>query len=297
MIVNEEEKGATPKSFRVTEEIAEKIREITTQLGKGSTTQEAFSRLIEAYEMQMAKVELGDDANIVDDFELHMNILSRNFLKVMEDKQLLEKTIGTQYEALMGSKDRVIQELQEKIQSLVVEKDEAVNVAESIRNENREQKVRIGELEAKVQEQQKDYAAKLQDKDELNESFRANCADLRKKNEEMSATVEQAHEILSENKELQSRLLDMKKQEESLQKELKDAEAANVVAEEAHQKNLQQLKEKMELETEKRILKQKQQHAVAIEEVRKKAQAEIDSYQEKYLQLLERMGEEKVEKE
>lgn len=309
---------AGPKSFRVTPDIVEKVKEITDGLGKGATQQEAFAKMIEAYEMQQAKITLGEDGKVVEEFEQYINVISRLFLQVMENKQMLEKTIGAQYEALIVSKDKVIQELQEKVEGLSTEKSEAVRDAESARDDNREQRIKIRELEEKVEGQQKDFAEKLKDKDELNESFRVNCTDLRKKNEEMTATVERAEQILSENKELKSGIQDMKKQEEVLQGELKNVQADKTAAEEAHQKSLQQLKEKMELESEKRLLEQKQQYAVQIEAVRKEAQAEVDSYQkkymdqvaeieavrkeaqtkidkyqEKYLKLLERMEEEK----
>lgn len=309
---------AVPKTFRVTPEIVDKLKEITDGLGRGATQQEAFAKLIEAYEMQQAKIALGEDGKTVEEFEQYISLISRLFLQTMENKQMLEKTIGSRFEAFIVSKDKVIQELQEKVEGLVIEKEGALKDAENVRTESREQSLKIRELEEKVQGQQRDFAEKLQDKDELNESFRANCADLRKKNEEMTATVEHTEAVLSENKELKSTLQDMKKQEEYLQKELEDAKRMNASAAEDHQKNLQQLKEKMELESEKRLLEQEKLRSAAIEEVRKetkqeiasyqnkymeqvaiveeirkKSQAEIDSYQQKYLELLERMGEEK----
>ena len=45
-----------PKSYRIDEETAERIRQITEEIGEGQ--QAAFARMIEAYSLQKAKVVL-----------------------------------------------------------------------------------------------------------------------------------------------------------------------------------------------------------------------------------------------
>ena len=87
-----------PRSYRIDDETAEKIKTICTEMGEGQ--QVAFSRLIEAYEMQKKKVSLGDDKEQVEQFEAYISILTRMFMETVETKHNMKETVRNMLQCL-----------------------------------------------------------------------------------------------------------------------------------------------------------------------------------------------------
>ena len=71
-----------PKSYRIDEETAERIRQITEEIGEGQ--QAAFARMIEAYSLQKAKVVLVDDRENLEQFENYGSILNRMYMDAVK---------------------------------------------------------------------------------------------------------------------------------------------------------------------------------------------------------------------
>ena len=312
-------KDLTPRSFRIDDDTAEKIRAITGELGAGANTQEAFARMIEAYEIQKAKFALGKDSQSVEEFEAHVNILSRLFMGMVEKKQMLSETVRTEYEAMITSKEKTIQSLQEKMESLAESRTDALAEAKAAQEENQRMNEQIKELQNKIWEQQSDFRDKLADKDALNQTLNDSCLELREKNEQMKTTVLEAEKSLKEEENLYAIIDDLKRQIEELKGQIEsrkkeaalDKEQALLeqqrlfdgklsLLDEEFQKletdiekqkdENERIKDKLQLEMDKKLLEANRQFSEAAETIRKKAQAEVDSYQEKYLMLLERMS-------
>lgn len=315
-------KDLTPKSFRIDDNTAEKIREITGELGTGANTQEAFARMIEAYEIQKAKFALGKDSESVEEFEAHVNILSRLFMGMVEKKQMLSATVRTEYEAMLTSKEKTIQGLQEEMESLTESTNAALSETRLLREENTRLGEEIKELQNKLLEQQSDFWDKLADKDALNQTLNDSCIELREKNEQMKAAVSDAESSLKEKEnlvtvvsDLERKIQELKSQIESRKKEaalekeqalleqqrqfdgklsLLDEEFQKLeTAMEKQKDENERTKDKLQLEMDKKLMETNRQFTEAMEEVKKKAQNEIDLYQEKYLMLLERMSKER----
>lgn len=292
-----------PKSYRIDEETAERIRQITEEIGEGQ--QAAFARMIEAYSLQKAKVVLVDDRENLEQFENYASILNRMYMDAVEGKHNMKETIRAEYEILLRSKDETISDLQVKNRTMEEMKDENYKRISALRKENEELLKRIHEQEAKNIEQQEDFRSKLADKDALNQTLNESCGELRNRNASMESAVRKAESILAEkdelaasNAELQKRIENITKEKERSQKELElEKKRALMEQEEEHKKEIAVMESRLAeaaLSGEREQLKLKQQHAEEIEKLKEKMQEKVDSYQNKYMELLERLGSESV---
>ncbi len=292
-----------PKSYRIDEETAERIRQITEEIGEGQ--QAAFARMIEAYSLQKAKVVLVDDRENLEQFENYASILNRMYMDAVEGKHNMKETVRAEYEILLRSKDETISDLQVKNRTMEEMKDENYKRISALRKENEELLKRIHEQEAKNIEQQEDFRSKLADKDALNQTLNESCGELRNRNASMESAVRKAESILAEkdelaasNAELQKRIENITKEKERSQKELElEKKRALMEQEEEHKKEIAVMESRLAeatLSGEREQLKLKQQHAEEIEKLKEKMQEKVDSYQNKYMELLERLGSESV---
>lgn len=72
----------------------------------------------------------------IDQFEKHVTAITRMFMGNLEDNQTLTETVRTEFDALLMSKDTIIQDLQEKLAMAVQLKEEAVIKAKTYTDEN-----------------------------------------------------------------------------------------------------------------------------------------------------------------
>lgn len=117
-----------PRSFRVDEETAKKFKEISLVIG--GNQQETLAKLIETYEFQSGKAVLTEKREDIEQFERYVNILTRMYMNVLEDSQNIKKVVQADFDALLKSKDTMIQMLQD-------EKEILVNKNKALEEENR----------------------------------------------------------------------------------------------------------------------------------------------------------------
>jgi chromosome segregation ATPase len=270
-----------PRSYRIDDETAEKIKAICTEMGEGQ--QVAFSRMIEAYEMQGKKISLGDDKEQVEQFEAYSSILARMFMDTVEAKHNMKETVRTEYATMLTSKDEIIQDLQKKNLAMADEVESANKRASELQKENTSLYDEINRLESKMEGTERDFRAKMADKDTLNQTLNESCAELREKNANMKETVKKAEDALKKiqeqeqahKEEIAALELENRRQLRELEQKLKKAQTEN---------------ERNSFETEKKLLEMQQQCADKVEQLRNDAQSRVDAYQQKYIELLERIG-------
>lgn len=102
-----------PKAFRITEETANKFKEIAQELG--GNQQQTLAKLIEVYEMENGKEALPEMREQIDTFDGHLHALSALFLQILETNHTMRAQVRTEYQAQLDSKDRTIMELQERM--------------------------------------------------------------------------------------------------------------------------------------------------------------------------------------
>lgn len=297
-----ESKELKPKSFRIDDATADRFKEIAAQIG--GNQQETLSKLIEAYEFQGGKAVLTEKKADIDQFEKYVNALTRMFMGSLQDNQDLAATIRTEFEAQLKSKDAVIQDLQEKLTVIKQLKEEATRKAQSYADENTRLNDYNASLEAEYKAKTEDLQSMLADKDNLNRALTDRSNELKEKVDSMAADHEQLMAAQEQLKELnvklnaaESRCSELEKDFRKSQEEhkgiveaLKQHEKDSMLKSQEHENEaLERCQAQMELAREKAVLEAEKRYQEQIQKLKAEKQAEVDQYQAKYLELLEKM--------
>lgn len=244
---------AVTKSYRLTEDVHEKIKEIASEIG--GSQQQTISKLIECYELQKGKMVLVDKKSDIETFENYSNALTRMYMGALEDNQYATDLARTEFDALLKSKDVTIQDLQNQL---------------TIEQQLKEQSA----LESEVYSKKITSIEKeLSDKENLNKALMDSNEELKSKVENMADSVKQVAILqtqLNEMEQLKSKYADI----ENRLKQEQDAHKKSISELQQHEINaLEQLKQTLEIEQQKAIL-----------EIKEKL---IDEYNQKYFTLFE----------
>ena len=101
-----------PRSFRIDEETAEKFKKICLEAGLNQ--QDALAKLIESYELQAGKAVLTEKRDEIEQFERYTSILIQKYMVALEDYQNVKQTVRTEFNALIHSKNGLIEDLQQQ---------------------------------------------------------------------------------------------------------------------------------------------------------------------------------------
>ena len=263
-----DDKALKPRSYRINDETAEKIKEIAASIG--GNQQETLAKLIEAYEFQSGKAVLTEKKSDIEQFEKYVNAIIRMYMGSLEDNQNITETVRTEFDALLQSKDAVIQDLQSRLVSANQSKEEAVSKAKTYEDENKTLSSNIEKLQKEYMQKTNDLQSMLLDKESLNKALTDSCNELKLKLDQMK----QEHD---ENVALRERIADMIQERDKALKQVEYGEEA-----------ISSLREKLQLEHEKAILELERKY-------HEEKQAEVDKYQKKYFELLEKMNASKEE--
>ena len=294
-------KELKPKSFRITDETAEKFKEITATLG--GNHQETLSKLIEAFEFQAGKVVLTEGREDLEQFERYVTAITRMYMSSLEANQTISETIRTEFDALLKSKDMTIQDLQEK---LTIEKqvaESATEKAKSCAEENARLNNVIKKSTDEYNSKLDDMQSMLADKDSLNKALTDSCNTLKAKAESLEQAAEQSFSLQKELDQLKSDYTTLSKEKTSLERQLEQEQTAhneniaNLTA--THSKTiadmkkhetdaLERLREQSQLNLDKAVLEVERKYQKEIEKLKAEKQAEVDKYQQRYFEVLER---------
>lgn len=284
-------KELKPKSFRIDDETAEKFKEISGAIG--GNQQETLSKLIEAYEFQSGKAILTEKKADIEQFEKYVNAITRMFMGSLEDNQNITETVRTEFDALLKSKDAVIQDLQEKLATANQLKQESVAKAGNYADENARLNETIKNLNNEYNSKLDDMQRMLVDKDSLNKALTDSCNHLRLKMEGMEEAVKRAEGLQKEMEQLKKKYGELVEEQSELKRQLKQEkqEHEKSVSEwEKHEADaLEHLKEQLQVAQDKAVLQTEKSYQEQIQELKADNQAEIDKYQQKYFDLLEQL--------
>lgn len=299
-----EDKSLKPKTFRVDEETVEKIRNIAETIG--GSQQEAFTKLIETYELQSSKSVLPDQKTNIEQFEKYVTALTHLYMVSLETNQNVTETVRTEFNALLGSKDKTIQGLQEQLSAAKQSEEDSIKKTESFKQENAKLKELLDVKESDYKSQAANLQSMLKDKDNLNEALAESCAQEKQKNhllQERAESLELEIKELSNIKEALSALRteheQLLKSKKSLEQELQAAKdscekiAANLKQHESFV--LKQCQQQSQFELDKTVLNMERKYQEQIQALKEEKQSEIDKYQQKYFLLLEKRQEKKEE--
>lgn len=284
-------KELKPKSFRIDDETAEKFKEIASSIG--GSQQDTLAKLIEAFEFQQGKAVLTDKKADIEQFEKYVGCLVRMFMGALEDNQNVTETVRTEFDALLMSKDAIIQDLQSQLTTAKQLKEEATLRAKAHANENDDLKQAIERLNTEYNSKMDDMQDMLKDKDNLNKALTSSCNDLKVKVEQMVAEGEQ-------NKALHKELDTLKIEHEklmtsyrSLEDDLSDFktkyEQTIDQMQKTHCEALERVREQEQIKLDKAMLEFEKKHQEQLQQLKAEQQKEIDKYQNKYFELVEQI--------
>lgn len=276
-----DERILKPKSFRIDDETADRFKEIAGNIG--GNQQETLAKLIEAWEFQNGKAVLTDKKTDIEQFEKYVTALTRMFMGSLEDNQNITETVRTEFEAVLKSKDTTIQDLQVQLTGARQLKEDAVKQVKDYADENMELKKNIDSLEKKFDSKVGDLQEMLDDKENLNKALTDSCNDLKKKVDGMAADREKMDKLKKD-------AADAAMERESFRHKLEEAQQSIKKMEEQHRSDIEHIRNEMQIEQEKSVLALKKEHQDQIQKLKENKQEEIDRYQQKYLELLERLG-------
>lgn len=286
-----DDKVLKPKSFRIDDETADKFKEISATIG--GNQQETLAKLIEAFEFQSGKAILTEKKADIDQFEKYVTAITRMYMSSLEDNQNITETVRTEFDALLKSKDATIQDLQEKLTVAKQLKEEATTRAKSHADENARLNSVIDSLNTEYNSKMDDMQSMLADKDNLNKALTDSCNDLKSKVESMRESSEQLAVISKELEQLKSKHDALAKEKSDIEKQLEQENATHNKAiadlQQHEQDLLKRQKEQSQIALDKAVLEIEKKYQEQIEKLKADKQSEVDKYQQKYFELLERI--------
>lgn len=268
-----DEKTLKPKSFRIDDLTADKFKEIANKIG--GNQQETLSKLIEAFEFQSGKVVLTDKKADIEEFERYITALTRMYMGSLEDNQNLTATVRTEYEAQLKSKDATIQNLQEQMAAAKQVANEAQNAAAAANEECEHMKKDFDRLQSEYNAQTTNLKQMLSDKEQLNKALTDSHNELKSKVDSMTVEFEHVTALRAQNAKLAA-------EKESLEKNIAELEKSLEAAQNASERDMEILKQRLGLEKERELLAMEKKY-------QEEKQTEINRYQQKYLELVEQL--------
>ena len=286
-----ESKELKPRSFRIDDETAERIKEISNTIG--GNQQETIAKLIEAYEFQSGKAVLTEKKADIEQFEKYITAITRMYMGCLEDNQNITETVRTEFDALLTSKDAVIQDLQEKLTVAKQVKEDATLKARTYADENARLHEVIDSLHHEYNTKMDDMQSMLSDKDNLNKALTDSCNELKAKIEGIRESAEQSAEFKKELEQLKRDHEKIILKQSDLEKQMQQEQAAHaqtVLELKQHEADaLERQKEQLQIAQEKAILQIEKSYQEQIQKLMAEKQAEADRYQQKYFELLEQI--------
>lgn len=278
-----------PKSFRINDETAKKFKEISHTIE--CSQQETLAKLIEAYEFQSGKAVLTNKRSEIEQFERYVNALTRMYMGSLEENQNLAETVRTEFDALLQSKDDVIQDLQKRIKAVIEQKEQAELKAKACCEENAELKKELESYQNNANAHMESLQSMLNDKDNLNQSLSDICNNLKLKINNMEQEAQKSAA-------LEKALSGMELKYEQVQKDSAfwEKEARRILSlnedtvnklKQREKDLLKQQREEAALALEKAILKIEKKYQNEMLELKEQQFKEADNYQKRYVQLLE----------
>ena len=284
-------KELKPRSFRIDDTTIEKFKEISNIIG--GNQQETLAKLIESFEFQSGKAVLTEKKADIEQFEKYITAITRMYMGCLEDNQNITETVRTEFDALLTSKDAVIQDLQEKLTAAKQEKEGATRKARTHADENARLHEVIDSLNHEYNTKMDDMQSMLSDKDSLNKALTDSCNDLKAKIESMREAAEQSAVLRRDLDQLKQDYKKVVHELSDLKKEMQQEQASHektVSDLKQHESDaLEHLKEQLQISQDKAILQIEKSYQEQIQQLKTDKQAEVDKYQQKYFDLLEQM--------
>jgi len=205
-----------PRGIRVTEETWNKFKLLTDVLG--GDQQQALAKIMEVYELEKGKEVLPDMKDSIETFEGYTFALIGLFRQALEKNQDMRALVRTEYDAMLRSKDDIIRDLQEKLETAkeidgrteAMEQKYKLLLADA-ENENKELEAQLEKSRNEANEKSAEWESRYSALDTI-------CAGLRSSEAEAKAMV---GSFMKENASLKEEIQAKKEEQQKERTELK----------------------------------------------------------------------------
>lgn len=254
-------KELKPVSYRIDDETKEKFKQIAKQIAKDQdqdhvNQQETMNTLINAYYLQSKQNGLEEFRGTIDQFQAYITSIVTMYTNALEANHKMKNSVMQEFEELLQSKEKTIQDLQKKSEIAEQSEEEAKKISNTYADENE----RLNEY---IESLQKEYSSKLDDM------------------QSMLADKEKANQTLTDHSE--SLKMQLKKYE-GIEEQLNELESLKT-----ENKKLQDQLDRKDFEFKKSILEFEREKQDEIAELKNKHIADIEYYQNQYKELLEKL--------
>lgn len=255
-------KELKPVSYRLDDKTKEKFKQISAEIG--GNQQETMNVLMNAYYLQTKQNGLEEFSGTIDQFQSYITSIITMYTNSLQANHDMKASVMQEFEALLQSKDTTIQDLQVRLTAAKQLKDDASMNARTYAAE-------IDRLNEYIESTQEEYKSKmadmqsmLADKESLNRALTDSCNELKSKVDSMTAEH-------NEIDELRGKIDDLTTTNNSLKQ------------------SVDRIKAEAQITLDKTILEIESKYREQIQSLKEQKQAEIDRYQQKYLELLEQL--------
>lgn len=232
------------RSFRISEEVSEKLKAICSEFPNQSV---ALESLISAYEVQNATAVLTDRQTDISDYNSHMQALQTAFLHSLEVNENAESRIRQEFQRQLESKDLTISDLHERIRKA---ESDAERATEQATIETAEADARVEQVTKENDSLQKEITSLKKQSSELSESLTAVKSQIADKQQ----IIDNLNQKLTDTKVMTSKVESAEARAVQAESELSDIKLELSEAKKLHESEVKELNQKYEAEV--RELKQ-----------------------------------------
>lgn len=198
--MNEETKDLKPKSFRLTEETAEKFRQISSDLSMSQ--EETLSKLMENYDLTRDKNTLPNQHKAIADFEMHCNTLEQMYIMALKANETIETNIEFKYISQIQSMNEDIEKLKKELKEFNDAKLHLKNAKTEIERLN----VELDNRRVEYEEESRSREDMIMHYKELGAEFKQKYESAKSASDENTKLKEQLDETKHENEQLKVQL-------------------------------------------------------------------------------------------
>lgn len=297
--MEEIKKELKPRSFRLSEETSERLRELGKELG--GNQEEVLAQLIQVFEMEKGKSLIPDRKKEISDFQNYTELLTKMFMHSLEDYAVLEEKILLQYEDKLRSKDETIADLQGKVTELKQIKEQATAIAKEKTEENSIITKELEKTKIDFTDKFRQLESNLQDKESLVEELKETKNKLNEQIASLTMELSTVRTQLGKVDNLKDEVAEITKKLEIANQQIGNLESEKENTETAHQNEIALVKEKIdieikriEMEKEKALIEQAKALKEEADKKEQKYKTDMEKYQEKYEQLLDKWERERM---
>lgn len=114
-------------NFRIDQSDADAFRKFCDE--NGMSQAQGFAHLLQVFELDRAKTVTPGRATEIEEYEMHIKAITGAFLTSLEINNNAEIRIREEYDTALASRDKMIVDLQEKVEKMKIDKEKAEQLA------------------------------------------------------------------------------------------------------------------------------------------------------------------------